>query len=312
MIATPEKALITVGQGYGNIVMATPTMAALHALGYSVDVLVESHHPRAASLLSGWAALDTIFLNRASLMNSNPCYNAIVRTVWNRSAPLNLGPETLPEPLSLRDHHEAIVNVSAAKKLGFTGPLPPTHVESELPLWPLPKNYIVIAPGYGGSKRADWSRKAWPHWRTFCEQAHERFRVEVIVLGTEADEEPWMQTADLPWLHTFCGRTSIRGAAGIIGQSRALIAVDNGLAHIGGAMNVPVVALFGPTSEIKNRPLGPRVRLLTTTLACRPCQMTERWVSCGDWRCMNELSPQEVLQNLENILEQACPSSPTK
>ena len=311
MIATDKKALITVGQGYGNIVLATPTIVAVNSLGYRVDVLVESHLSEAATLLAGWDAVDTIFLNRKSLMRGNPVYDVVVRTAWNRCSSLGLGLETLLEPLSLKAHHEAVVNLTAARSLGFVGTMPAPHVESDLPFWPLPENYIVIAPGHGGSRRNDWSRKAWPHWRAFCEQAHERFGIAVVVLGTSSDEQRWMLNKSMPWLQSFCGRTSIRGAAGIIGESNGVVAVDNGLAHIGGAMNAPVVALFGPTSGIKNRPLGQRVTFVADDIACRPCQMTERWKHSADWRCMRDLSPEHVLKALQLTLEESCPSSST-
>jgi hypothetical protein len=44
--------------------------------------------------------------------------------------------------------------------------------------------------------------------------------------------------------------------------------------------------MFGATSETKNRPLGPSVRVLTRDVECRPCQMTPKWERCAEWRCM--------------------------
>jgi heptosyltransferase-2 len=82
------------------------------------------------------------------------------------------------------------------------------------------------------------------------------------------------------------GRTTLAEAAELIAGARAVIAIDNGLAHVAAALGVPTVVLFGATSETKNRPLGPRVRLMTRPLPCRPCQMTPRWDACRRWRCM--------------------------
>ena len=306
-----RRALVTVGGGYGNIVMATPTIAAVQSMEYLVDVLVESHQPEAASLISGWAAVDTIFLDQRSLRRHATLrgYEAVVRTVWNRGAPLRLGPEACPKAASLREEHEVIVNLTAARALGYAGAVPPTHVETEAPFWPLPERYVAVAPGYAGVRREDWSRKAWPHWTEFCGRLREAADVEIVVLGAEQDLEPWMDGDARPWLHNLCGRTSIRGAAGIISRADALVAVDNGLGHIGAAAGRPVVSLFGPTTELKNRPCGSRVRVVTADVDCRPCQMTDRWQECRDWRCMGELTVEKVLSNLTLAGKRTCPST---
>jgi len=303
-----KTALVTIGQGYGNIVMATPTIAAVRSLGYWVDVLVESHQPDAATLLAGWDAVDSIYLSRQSLLAvaKTRRYDIVVRTLWNRGAPLQVGPEVSPEPLPPHKTHEAVANLTGARAVGYNGPMPPSHVEGQIPFWPLPQRFIAVAPGYGGSKRTDWARKAWPHWPALCDLCHERFDADVVVLGAEADERGWMKRGSRPWLHSLCGRTSIRGAAGVISRSEHLLAIDNGLAHIGAALNRGVTVLFGPTSEVKNRPLGPRVSVIAPHMDCRPCQMTGRWNRCDDWRCMRELDVEDVLATVECRREESC------
>ena len=303
-----RTALVTVGEGYGNIVMATPTMAAVRSLGYVVDALVESHQHGAATLLAGWDAVDTIYLDRGTLREAAALhrYDAVVRTVWNRGEPLGAGPEYAPEPLPPQAVHEAEINLTAARALGYAGPMPAAHVESELPFWPLPRRFVAIAPGYGGRNRADWARKRWPHWREFCDLCHDLTAADVVVLGAEQDERPWMSGESRPWLHNLCGRTCIRGAAGVIRRSELLVSLDNGLAHVGAAMDRPVIVLFGPTSEIKNRPVGKHVHVITADLDCRPCQMTPRWKCCSDYRCMRQITVESVLAECKEWEQEAC------
>ena len=91
----------------------------------------------------------------------------------------------------------------------------------------------------------------------------------------------------------LCGKTTLREAAGLIARARGFVGIDTGLAHIAAAAGTPTLVLFGATSEIKNRPRGPRVKVLTRDLDCRPCQMTPRWDECTLWRCMG-FDPGEV------------------
>ena len=303
-----ENALVTIGEGYGNIVMTTPTIAAVRSLGCEVDVLIESRHRDAAALLSGWDAVETIFLGRDMLRKArrqHP-YDVAVRTVWNRGRSLGLGLEVGPDDLPLRENHEIDVNLSAARRLGFEGPAPDTHAETELPLWPLPDRFVCVAPGWGGADRDAWRRKAWAHWAELCEPLHEQFGIDIILLGAAADEEDWMTSEETSWLHNLCGRTSIRGAAGIISRAEHLVAIDNGLAHIGASAGAHTTVLFGPTSEIKNAPRGNHVSVVVPRIPCRPCQMTDRWDRCEDWRCMERLRVSDVLDAVTDCMEATC------
>ncbi len=302
-----KRALVVMGEGYGNVVMATPVVEAMHRFGCATDVLVESHHRDAATLLAGWEVVASLFTTRRTfLRHGMRPYDAVVRTVWSRGGPLRCGPEVSPDPLPRDRHHEMMINMTAARAAGYRGSIPPPHVEGDTPFWPLPSRYAVIAPGYGGKRRSDWTRKHWPHWRRLCIALHREFGLDVVALGAEADELRWMQRAQFPWLRPLFGRTSIRGAVGILRRAEVCVAVDNGLAHIAGALDTPTVALFGATSEVKNRPLGPRVRVIAADLHCRPCQMTDRWDACKDWRCMQLIGTGRVMETIREMEVQPC------
>ena len=130
--------------------------------------------------------------------------------------------------------------------------------------------------------------------------------MDLYILGTDRDTGPWMDSELRTWLHNLCGHTSIRSAGAIISRSDFLVALDNGLAHVGAAVGSPVAALFGATSEKKNRPLGRHVRIVTANLDCRPCQMTPQWDACADWRCMRAIGVEDVLNEIEEWSANLC------
>ena len=296
-----KRVLVAIGAGYGNIVMATPTIAAVRSMGYLVDVFVDSHLRDAATLLTGWDYVSSIYLTRESLLRAERQrgYDAVIRTRWNSGVSLGLGQEVGPDALPTAKTHEAVLNLSAVRKLGFSGPMPDAHVQTDMPFVPLPRRFVTIAPGYGGVSRDDWMRKTWPHWPEFCDRCHEITGMDLYILGADRDMESWMDSESRPWLHNLCGHTSIRSAGAVISKSAFLAALDNGLAHVGAAVGRPVAALFGATSEVKNRPLGQHVRVVTADIDCRPCQMTSRWDACADWQCMREIHVEDVLKETE-------------
>jgi len=297
-----DSALILAGEGYGNLIMATPVMRALIDLGYQVDALVECNWEDAGTLL-----LDTdvrsVYTSRTGAVAMTQ-YDVAVRTTWAKPRGLLRARRWLSCPrCDFRVSHEIDANLAALEPLGYVGPLPAPFCTRK-PLacdlrrfkqlagpksrpfdWNAP--YRVICPGWGGRDREQWRRKAWPHWKELIEAEPD---AQWLAVGAKRDWEPWMEEAGL------CAAVGlpISMAAGILKGAECVISVDNGLAHIAGALGVKTVVLFGATSEVKSAPRGPGVRIVTADIECRPCQLTGRWRDCRDWKCMSAIGADRI------------------
>jgi heptosyltransferase-2 len=78
-------------------------------------------------------------------------------------------------------------------------------------------------------------------------------------------------------------------------------------------MGTPTVTIFGPTvPEFGFGPLAPRrVVVGHTALACRPCDRHgPRRCPLGHWRCMRELTPEQLERVVLDLLA-ASPPPPT-
>lgn len=298
-----RRALVAMGGGYGAIVAATPVISALRGMDYQVDALVESRAYEASTLISGWSAVETIYLTRRSLRlhEQGRGYSIVARTIGNCAADLRVGPEARPQ---LREGtREVEANLSALKAIGWQGRQPACHVEKDEPFSPLPTRFFAIAPGCS-RRKVGRGRMLWPHWERFCDLLHAKSGADVIALGEEEDEQSWMRSEGRPWLHCYCGVTSIRGAAGVISHCEGLYAVDNGLGWIGAALGRPVVSMFGPADGTLEGPEGEAAVAVSSTVPCRPCKRTSRWELCRKGRCMAMLQPEQVLN--AGFLKGAC------
>lgn len=282
------------GQGIGNMVMATPVLRAGATMGFRTDVHLQANYPEAADLLRGLPGVGDV-----TKLKPLRRYDVVIRTLHHCGPELGLGPEVGPEDGALGAMHETDAHMSAIRKLGFTGPTPAPKLCCAEPSVPLPDRYLVCAPGYSRALNPiDWARKAWPHWAEFCAAFRAAFpTVGIVALGGPDAADLWPGGADQD-----CFGLPLLESAGVLKRAAAVVSLDSGLAHVAAALGAPVRALFGGTNEVKNRPIGHNVRLITANVSCRPCQWTAAWDTCTDWRCMAHIRPARVVESLKEVL----------
>jgi len=154
---------------------------------------------------------------------------------------------------------------------------------------------VGLCPGaaYGQAKR----------WRGFASLARllpKELGGSVLVLGSRADEAVAREVASAQVL-SLVGRSSLREFFALASQCDALVSNDSGAMHVGYAVGVPVVAVFGSTDPaLTGPPPGAAARIIRRELHCSPC--FERHCPEGHLRCLEDISPREVLQALKELL----------
>jgi len=284
------EALVAAGGGLGDIVMTTPVIAAAFQLGYTVDVLIKRDIAASAELLAPWSIIRHIYI---STPPQDKKYDIVIRAWWHRDIKLDSGPEVKADFVSLKKNHEIVANMGAVRKLGFVGPTPPTYVPTDgaCTKYDLPEHYVALGIGFSGKAgRKFWRRKEWPHWSDF---AHIGKNHTFVTLGSPSDLNGGFSIAG-PNVVDLVGKTSIHEAVAILNGADFVVTLDNGLAHVAAALGKSVFVLFGATSEIKSRPLGREVTVVSLDMPCRPCQMTDAWGRCKEWRCMTGMLPEFV------------------
>ncbi len=96
-----------------------------------------------------------------------------------------------------------------------------------------------------------------------------------------------------------CGRTTLREAFALIERCRVFITNDSGLMHAAAALQVPVIAIFGPT-RLTTTPLGTTSRVIRVPVPCGPCMQPHCLL---DHRCMDAVSVDMVLSETRALLD---------
>lgn len=97
----------------------------------------------------------------------------------------------------------------------------------------------------------------------------------------------------------LAGKTTLRELLALIEQCKVFLTNDSGPMHIAAALNTPLVALFGSTSDIKTGPYGQAESVIHKRVACSPCYQR----TCPiDFRCMKQIGVDEVVQAIQQKL----------
>lgn len=130
----------------------------------------------------------------------------------------------------------------------------------------------------------------------------------IVLLGGKSDRETGSQivseTSNLV-LNT-CGNYSLNQSASLVKQSQQLITHDTGLMHIGAALRVQIISVWGNTvPDFGMYPYYPRnpekfVVIENNNLRCRPCSKIG-FDKCPKkhFKCMNDIDEKEIVQHLK-------------
>ena len=94
----------------------------------------------------------------------------------------------------------------------------------------------------------------------------------------------------------LCGKTTLRETMALIKRCAVFITNDTGPMHIASALNIPVIAIFGPTNAERTSPLGHSV-IMKKEVSCSPCKY--RICPLKNHECMNKISVEEVFETVK-------------
>lgn len=160
------------------------------------------------------------------------------------------------------------------------------------------QNIIVgINPG-----AAFGSAKCWlpERFRAVTEMLLKDPRISVVYFGDPAGTPLVNDICNGlgPRVLNLAGKTSLRELLACIQACSVFLTNDSGPMHIASALKVPLVALFGSTSDVKTGPYGGGT-VIHKHVECSPCY---KRVCPIDFRCMKRIGEDEVYQAIMKLI----------
>ena len=147
---------------------------------------------------------------------------------------------------------------------------------------------------------AAWESKRWPaeRWIELIPAFARKDLFPVLLWGNGPEKATALAIADrtgVPAAPFF----TIPEVLAVIAASGLLISGDTFALQAACALDVPVVALFGPTNPKRNGPFRERDRTAQVPMDCRPCWKRD----CPTTACMSGISAAEVAKLVGEVLD---------
>jgi ADP-heptose:LPS heptosyltransferase len=151
--------------------------------------------------------------------------------------------------------------------------------------------------------------KKWParHFAELCDLLAASLNADVMITWGPGELEEAKQICSLSKSDPKIGAQteSVLDLAALLEVCDLMITVDSGPMHIGSAVGVPVVAIFGPTDIRVNAPYWSPAKVVASDIECRPCAE-----DCEHAKCMEAVTPRMVLEAARELLSQADADAP--
>jgi len=164
------------------------------------------------------------------------------------------------------------------------------------------RGYFVVIPG------AAWRQKQWgiEKYISLIKQFIVKYDLTPILLGSETDTicNDINQGLDSESIN-MVGKTDLRQSMAIISQSSLCIGSDTGFIYASEALGINTIAILGPTSIETGAGVFSKntINIEDNNLWCRPCSQNGSFPCYrAKQYCMSNITPKEVIKNVEKIL----------
>lgn len=157
-------------------------------------------------------------------------------------------------------------------------------------------NTLVVAPGaaYGPAKR--WGST---NYNQVCRYWIEEMKGKVIILGAKNECDTAKDVANglnPSKVLNLAGKTNLKELIYILKKSKLCVCNDSGIMHLGSALDIKGVAIFGSTDPYATGPLSKNWTVAIKKQNCSPCFCRECTNPGKDYKCLNEITADDIIQ----------------
>jgi heptosyltransferase-2 len=157
----------------------------------------------------------------------------------------------------------------------------------------------VLCPGSINSRAKRWPAERYAELADRLTESGSNVALIGSAAELDVSDEVCQRARSQPIVLT--GKTSVAEATAIISIADILITNDTGPAHIGAALNIPTLVIFGPTNPLTTYPMSDNAEIIRHAPDCAPCMLRDCPI---DHRCMTAIRPEDVFARASILMAQ--------
>jgi len=160
------------------------------------------------------------------------------------------------------------------------------------------KNMIIVSPGAA----SHWKRYRPDGFAKICDYLIENYSAKIVMVGDKNDFVIAQTVSNL--MHNtsvnLCGQTNLKQLAYLLKKAKIVISNDSAVMHLASYLEIPTMAIFGPTNPKKYGPWNSKSLVVRKELECSPCEES----SCKySHECMNLLEEKDIIKQAEEFFK---------
>lgn len=155
---------------------------------------------------------------------------------------------------------------------------------------------ILVSSGTGGDTR----RWEGDKFVKLCQYLSEDYKVVLVATKAHQLITQYIYKNCTNKIYDFTALTNLGQLACLLKKSTLLITCDTGTLQIASYLDIPILALFGPSDEDRYGPWSSQYKVIKKDIFCRPC--TKARCRFGTTECMKLIKAEDVLRAVEDLL----------
>jgi len=292
ILKRPVRILLSRYGGLGDILLTTPAIRALKKMFPRAFVVFDTSQT-GKELLEGNPDIDQITINSAY------CIRSSFDWYWH------LTYEYFPELHIIEGYLKLIgldisISNNEKKPIIVLSESDKKFAKELIESCGISNNELVM----GLQVQAGRENRRWPlgSFLEVVDYVSNKYHAKIIEFGTKA--QPYLGKGI-----NLVGKCGIKESAAVLSKCTFLLCNDSFFLHAAGALNVPVVAIFGPSSPDKRLPFNDISRAVWSEEGCRGCIYTKSSPQLAGTdcvrsfiECMHAIKPEKVIEAIEKLI----------
>ena len=165
-------------------------------------------------------------------------------------------------------------------------------------------SYIVVHTGQseiGKEKSMDID-----YWAKLLSGLKKRIGLEIVIIGSTNEKrnvDSILSIVDDKQVKSLCGKKNLIETIQLMVDSKMILAIDGGMAHLAASLKKDLVTLFGPTNSHNVSPVDTYGLLISNQIECSPCYWSDNYYNCPyDRKCLNEINQDIIIKSVSDVI----------